>query len=298
MKYTRLLTLICAFSLITLFTGCPQKPSDPVPPKTILTDLFPTSYEGAKGNLWTIMVYMDGDNNLEAAAIEDFNEMEAGLFAAKVQDPSIESKINIIVLFDRIPGEDSSNGNWTNTRLYKVKPDTNPDFINSELIYDSPEQNLGDPNLLKNFISWSKSNFPATNYALVLWNHGGGARSRNTTPSTTVTGDKNVKAICWDDTNNGDCLYLEEVQQAIGANFSSTDKLSVLGFDACLMGMVEVAYEFRNLAKYMVASMHTEQGDGWDYEYILNRIATGSIKNYSGSSTFNFTAGNPSPEDF
>jgi len=28
---------------------------------------------------WTIMVYMDGDNNLEEDAITDFNEMEKGL---------------------------------------------------------------------------------------------------------------------------------------------------------------------------------------------------------------------------
>ena len=295
MKHCKLLLF---FMAIMLVAGCP-KPTEPEPPApTIPTELFSTSYSGTKGNLWTIMIYMDGDNDLEAAAIEDFCEIEAGLLAAKNLDSAIESKLNIIVLFDRIPGEDSSNGNWTNTRLYKATPDTNPDVIDSELLFNSPEQNMGDPNLLKNFVSWTKSNFPADNYALVLWNHGGGTRSRSITPTVSTARNKGVKAVCWDDTNNGDTLYLDEVQQALSANFSSGSKLSLLGFDACLMGMVEVAYEFRNLANYMVASMHTEQGDGWDYEYIIKQFSQGSISNYAGTSTFSFAAGNPAPTDF
>src|SRR5690242_17620652 len=42
---------------------------------------------------WTVMVYMNGDNNLEPFALENFNDM------AKVGS---SDRINIIVQFDRI----------------------------------------------------------------------------------------------------------------------------------------------------------------------------------------------------
>lgn len=294
MKLVRFFLFTC---IAAVFMSCPPQTEPATATSSIPTTLFSTSYSGTKGNLWTIMIYMDGDNDLEGPAIEDFNEIESGLAAAKAIDNTIDSKLNIIILFDRIPGEDSSNGNWSNTRLYKATPDTNIDNINSELLFDSTEQNMGDPNLLNNFISWTKSNFPAENYALVLWNHGGGARSRSLTKAISTSKTTGVKAVCWDDTNNGDCLYLDEVQQALSINFSSSNKLSLLGFDACLMGMVEVAYEFKDLARYMVASMHTEQGDGWDYEYILQCFTQGSAANSTGNNTFTFEAGNPSSQD-
>jgi len=60
------------------------------------------SLRGVHHYKWTIMVYMDADNNLEDAGISDFNEMEV---AGSTQD------VAILVLMDRIPGYDSTNGN-------------------------------------------------------------------------------------------------------------------------------------------------------------------------------------------
>jgi len=54
--------------------------------------------------------------------------------------------------------------------------------------------------------------------------------------------------------------------------FSPSDKLDIMAFDACLMGMVEVAYEFRNLADYFVASMNYVQLNGWDYEQLFSNM--------------------------
>jgi hypothetical protein len=33
---------------------------------------------------------------------------------------------------------------------------------------------MTDPNQLQAFIQWAKTNYPASHYLLVLWNHGGG----------------------------------------------------------------------------------------------------------------------------
>ncbi len=60
---------------------------------------------------WTFMVYLDGDNNLESNAIDDFLEMAQ--FGSTTD-------LDIIVQFDRIPEYDSSCGDWTTTKRFRV----------------------------------------------------------------------------------------------------------------------------------------------------------------------------------
>jgi len=63
----------------------------------------------------------------------------------EMEKSSLPSSINIIVQIDRIDGYDSSNGNWTTTRRYKITHDTNTSTIGSQLIQDMGELNMGDP---------------------------------------------------------------------------------------------------------------------------------------------------------
>ncbi|HZK12435.1 MAG TPA: hypothetical protein VFD10_08860, partial [Atribacterota bacterium] len=53
--------------------------------------LFPPRDNTAE---WTVMVYLDSDNNLESAGIDDINEMEIA---------GSTSEVNIVVQADRIP---------------------------------------------------------------------------------------------------------------------------------------------------------------------------------------------------
>ena len=49
---------------------------------------------------WIMMVYLDGDNNLEDAAVEDFHEMEKGLYDMAQLNGDIRDSFRILVLFD------------------------------------------------------------------------------------------------------------------------------------------------------------------------------------------------------
>ena len=80
---------------------------------------------------WTVFVYMAGDNNLEDAAIDDFNEMET---------VGSTDGVNIIVQLDRASGHDKTNGDWEDTRRYRIEKDSDLDTINSTLLDD----NLGE----------------------------------------------------------------------------------------------------------------------------------------------------------
>ena len=93
---------------------------------------------------WTVLVYLDGDNNLEEAGVADLNEMEIVGSSADV---------NILVQFDRIGGYDTSNGNWTDTRRGLVVQDSSTSTIGSTLT-SIGEQNMGDPDVLTGFLEW------------------------------------------------------------------------------------------------------------------------------------------------
>jgi len=213
---------------------------------------------------WTIMVWLDGDNSLDLAAKEDFHEMEAGLFAAQQADPDIMDNLNIIVQYD---------GRYGNYGRFEVQPrDINPDFDESNPSYGkisgglSTEPNMGDAGELKNFIEDTKQDYPADNYALILWNHGGGVRS--------LQADSSSREICEDTTDN-DILYIGEIKDVLEV----ADSVDFLGMDACLMGMTEIAYEFRPdtgdfSAQAMAFSPAEEQVDGWEYQNIVSRFGS------------------------
>jgi hypothetical protein len=46
----------------------------------------------------------------------------------------------------------------------------------------------------------------------------------------------------------------------------------LLGFDACLMNMLEVHYQVRDLCRLAVGSQEVEPGDGWPYDAVLSPL--------------------------
>jgi len=205
---------------------------------------------------WTIMVYLDGDNNLESSAIDDFLEMS---------DVGSTEEINIIVQFDRTPGYDYRYDNWVTTKRYYITQGMVPDDINA--IQDIGEANMGDPQVLIDFATWAMSDYPAHHYCLIIWDHGNGWKTSNSTGR---------KHICEDDTNK-DVLETYELRQALDVITSSgNNKLDLIGFDACLMGMIEIAYEIKNYALYMTGSEDTEPSTGWNYYNTLSALVYSS----------------------
>jgi len=207
------------------------------------------------------MVYLDADNNLEGAGIKDFNEMETN---------GSTNSMNVIVEMDRVDGYDSSNGNWTGAKIFYVKKDSDMRTINSEMLKDLGEVNMGDPSSLTDFVKYSKENYPADHYALIIWNHGGGWKKRKKTRHPLI------KGVAYDDTDN-DHLTMAEVKAAMETIKNTLgQKLDVLDYDACLMGMIEVAYQIKDSVSYFSASEETEPGDGNPYDTILPEISSGT----------------------
>lgn len=230
---------------------------------------------------WVMMVYLDGDNNLEDAAVEDFHEMEKGLYDMAQIDGDIRDSFRILVLFD-----DETIGAQG---IYDVAP-YNVDLTSTAqmsavpyrgLLADtSGEVNMGSALTLDAFIEYVKDRYDSENYALVLWNHGGGVRS----------GERSLpdsRTICWDDSSGGDVLYSGEIRNMV----SGENSVDLLAMDACLMGMLEVAYQFRPSnskfsAEAMAFSPATEQGDGYEYNLLLPQLITGRSISQLTANTF------------
>ncbi len=201
---------------------------------------------------WTFMVYLDADNNLEPAGIGDFLEMAT---------VGSNEDVHILVQMDRIPGFTDAYGDWTGCKRYRVTQGMTPTAATA--LQDLGEVNMGDPATLVDFINWGTANYPADRYAVILWDHGNGWQKR------TLSRDPAFKAVCSDDSNGHDRLYNREIRQALNA----ANPIHLIGFDACLMGMVEVAYELRDAGpSVMVASEELEPGDGWPYDTILSYL--------------------------
>lgn len=169
---------------------------------------------------WTFMVYLDGDNSLESAAVETF------LNLASVGS---STQVNIVVQMDRI-GTDNRYGNWTDCKRFYITKGLTPAPENATL--DLGEVNMGDPATLKDFVSWAMNDYPANRYFLVLWDHGAG-----------------FMGFCFDVTSGGDALTLPELNQALSGLPAIID---VVLIDACSTSMMEVAYQIKDYANVLI----------------------------------------------
>ena len=194
---------------------------------------------------WTIMVYIAGDSNLARAGLVDINEMES---------IGLPDNVNVVVQYDGAPGFVSSE--WEGTRRGVIQQDFNTSTVSSDL-NSLGELNMGDPQTLTDFVQWGKNNYAAQNYAVVVWDHGGGR-----------------SGVAWDDTNGNANLSVNELTTAI-SNAGLGSSLKLLGLDACLMAFAEQTYDLKNLTEVFAGSQDLEPGDGWDYAGWFQRLADG-----------------------
>jgi hypothetical protein len=167
---------------------------------------------------WTFMLYMDGDNDLTPYMERKVRDLEA---------LPANANVRVVVLFDGL----GTNYTWR----FVVQPGGN--YTLGVNRWFMGELNMGAPQTLSDFVTWTRANYPAEHYYLAIGNHGRG-----------TTG------IAFDDSNGRDYLTPGELRAALNtATRSGQWKIDVLHYDACLMGLLEQAYEIKEFADYWVA---------------------------------------------
>jgi len=242
---------------------------------------------------WTIMIYMAGDNNLAVDMAYAMEQIKS-VAASGADSP------NLFVYYDgnspAIPTlycDFSEPGKARYVRSYKVPNKT----------YHVPKkenENAANPRSILNFIDWCVNKVEVENngeisfgrraqkYALIFSGHSLGfqdiglfkdetsGRSMKMTDfydmlQAIVSNKKNLQELA--EANN----WLEDDQKV--ENELLGQKLDLLGFDSCVMGMLEVGYQFNQVAKTMIASEGSVPSAGWTYAKILGSLGREQCRN-------------------
>ena len=195
--------------------------------------------------VWTIFVYLCG-TDLETDSGMGTDDLE------EMAKSSPSDKVRFVV-------QTGGTEEWTEDDVDTDKTDR---FLvqNGEItkVDEKKLTNMGTPDTLADFLVWGTSNYSSEHMGLVLWNHGGGS----------ITG------VCFDEKYDQDSITLMEMDAALlKASETSKRKFDFIGYDACLMGTVEVANVLATYADYMYGSEEMEPGSGWDYTVIGNFLS-------------------------
>jgi hypothetical protein len=111
---------------------------------------------------------------------------------------------------------------------------------------------------LKSFLDWAHEKFPpSAKTALVVKGHGGGLeRPARRGEKSQYLGVRALRSA------------LEE---------SRLGKVDVCGLDACDMGLLEVAYELRDVATHVVATQSVEPTTAWPYKKSIELLGAGGV---------------------
>lgn len=212
----------------------------------VATCAIPLARASVPVSEWTVMVYLDGDNNLDPDSVVDIGEMMMVGSTAKV---------NVIALWDRYDSP---------AYLYQVMPGSLKQLdgltVNGMPV-NGQEISMTDWHVLKAFVDYGKANFPANHYILDLWDHGNA-----------------FGYACWDDhwempwtPSPAGALSLSDVVTAI-----SGTNMDILTYDGCTIGMVEIAYQLDIIQQslpvhiqYLVASEEYIPNNGYAYDMVL-----------------------------
>jgi hypothetical protein len=231
---------------------------------------------------WTVMVFMNAKNSLECFGLQNFAQMAA---------IGSNHKVNMLVEFGR-PKIHQNCGNspelWSGVRRYRVTAGmkaTSQASIQQFRVLDGPKADMGNEANLSEFIGWSMKNYEAKHYMLVIWNHGQGFRLLLKDASSVRLGTSSaitaaptgarakifggVRSVSFDD-DSGKHLFNSDITKALQGN--AKQPIDVLGFDACLMSMIETAYQMKSVARHMIGSEETEPGSGWNYTTLLQSL--------------------------
>ena len=190
----------------------------------------------------TIMIYMVG-SNLESeygAATLDLYEM--------IDSKADFENINLLIYTGGAKSWRTSDISSEENAVFKVTES------GIEKLKAFPKSEMGKTSTLSEFLSYAYDNYKAESYGLIFWDHGGGP----------------IYGYGLDEFNTNNPLSIGEIKQALAKSHFGSEKLDFIGFDACLMSSIEVAYSIKDYAKYMIASEESEPGDGWNYNFLGN----------------------------
>lgn len=175
----------------------------------------------------TVMVYMVG-SNLESQNGLASDELNG------IGNPELvaENGMNVVLIAGGSKRWKNETIEADETSIYELGED------GFTKVKKQKKQNMGEAEVLKNFLNYVTEHYSTDEYDLIFWNHGGA-----------------IQGAEYDELYNHDQLSIAEMEEALkGAGFGKNRKLETVIFSTCLNGSIEVAKMFKDYARYLVAS--------------------------------------------
>lgn len=187
------------------------------------------------------------------AGSSDLNEMVAGYQALSVPE---QDNIDVLVGFGG-----ANQAGWQGIKYADMTcliKDASDGVYGNDDCYAFVDEtaNMGDHSTLTAFMQAVNQGLrPEDKSLFTFWDHGASYMG--------VGPDSNHLS-------NG-ILTMEDLSTSFK---TAQSRFDIIGFDACLMGSVEVAQTVQPYGTYMVASEELEPGHGWDYEDLFQYIGS------------------------
>ncbi|MFH0878081.1 MAG: clostripain-related cysteine peptidase [Lentisphaerota bacterium] len=205
--------------------------------------IFTVTGEQPVRKRWTVLVYFDADNNLEAGQMVDF---------LNIAQVGSTSNVNVLAQMDRVPGYYIGYDNWYGARRFYMTNGITPALANT--LQDLGEVSIARADTLTDFINWGVENFPAEQYLLALCDHGhglGGAL-QDYTPNQSAAAQP-----------------MTLLQRALT---NAVTNLTIVGYDCCNMGILDAAYQLRNCGAAVFIGSQYQETKGWAYAPFLREL--------------------------
>lgn len=193
----------------------------------------------------TVLAYLMADNTLSSFSSADIDEMVEGMKQVNT------SECNLLVYVD---GKDSS------PVLYHIYKDMKGK-VQKEAIKNYEEQISTDATVLQEVMQRAFSEYPADSYGLVIWSHGNGWIPKPFPEKKGIS----TRWIGEDDTDGIHYLNITDM----AAVFETMPHLDFILFDACFGQTIEVAYELRKYADYIIGSPTEIPAPGAPYDKVV-----------------------------
>jgi|GEM_PF-5433647 len=230
----KLLALSIMAVLIFVFTGC-----NPLG-EYIDKDMEVKPEEKAH-KPWTVMVYVAADINEDLADLL-IEEVKSVLTVGSGKNVHILTQIDF-------PGKKKK------AERYYVYKDVLARRAEMENV------NMGDPATFEDFLNWGMS-YKADKYALLVMGKGTGWVSMDQVA--------NNRSFAYSDSDN-DSISMQEMKSVFSRVLGS-GKFDTVAFNSGFMNQMEVAYQLREHAKYMIAAETDMPGIGFEYSVFLQGL--------------------------
>lgn len=228
---------------------------------------------------WTVMVYMAGNNNLSenmAFSLESLHEFGGSL------SPDDRSKVNLLAYFDgssltapthyidysdlKQPNEPHREPVTNKHKYHRSRSSEERASGASESVHAPINDDSASAYSIMNFVRWCivDRKRRAQNYAVIFSGHSFGFHGTSFMRDDSAGSHLTLFRFRWalDEVNKE---YLE------GQN---NEKIAILGFDSCVMSMLEIGYELKGVAQTIVASEGSLPNSGWGYAPMLKEFLT------------------------